>query len=78
MAMDWGSVIGAGLQGVGSLYGAYNQKKMSDKLFKLQKLSYRDAIKERENARRFRARARIKYGYAIDGDSDIAKLPYQQ
>lgn len=41
------AAIGSILQGAGSLYGAYNQNKMSKKIFNLQK-SYLDDEKKRK------------------------------
>ena len=64
----WGSAM----QGVGSLYGAYNQNKMSNKLYSLQK----DYLKK-EDDRKKRSQARLDYAGAnyLGHKDDNAKLP---
>ena len=66
--------IGSLLQGAGSIYGAYSQKKMSDKLFKLQLNDYND-----EKKRKKKAQARLDYAsdrYLTHKDNN-ARLPVQ-
>ena len=64
----WGSA----LQGLGSIYGAYNQSKMSKKLFNLQK-GYLDDEKRRKK----RSQARLDYASSnyLGHKDDNAQLP---
>jgi len=66
----WGSA----LSGIGALYGAYNQNKISKKLFRLQQ----NALDE-EKARKKRSQARLDYASAnyLGHRDDNARLPIQ-
>ncbi len=56
MDFNWGN-IGSVLNGVGSAYGAYQQNKMSKKIFNMQRKIY-----DEEEARRKKNQARIDLG----------------
>jgi len=66
--------LGSVLQGAGAIYGAYNQKKTADRLYKMQLNEYKD-----EKKRKKRSQARLDYAadhYLSHQDND-ARLPIQ-
>lgn len=68
------AALGSILQGAGSIYGAYNQNKMSKKMFNLQK-GYLDDEKKRKK----RSQARLDYAAntSLGHRDDSARIPVQ-
>ena len=73
MAFNY-AALGSFLQGAGSIYGAYNQNKMSNKMFKLQK-----AFLDDEKRRKKRSQARLDTAASsnLGHRDDSARLPIQ-
>jgi hypothetical protein len=68
---NW-SALGSGLSGIGSLYSAFNQNKMANKLYKLQKSALDD-----EKKRKKRSQARLDYAseHYLGHRDNNARLP---
>ena len=66
--------LGSVLQGAGSIYGAWNQKKMGDEMLSMQK----DFVNE-EKKRKKKSQARLDYATAsaYGHRDDDARLPVQ-